>query len=112
MAFTFACMLAGTNVHALIQGSCAGAVPAPGLPAVKALPLASRTMAGLQVLADAIRGCPGSVCGPLLQYANSVGADAGRLSARGILADGELRSAQAPSAAPVWFLFTGQFQGP
>ena len=47
------------------------------------------------------------VAAPLLRYANSVGADAGRLSARGVLVDGELRSAQAQGPAPVWFVFTG-----
>ena len=44
---------------------------------------------------------------PLLRYANSVGADAGKLSGRGVLLNGELRSAQAQAAGPVWFVFTG-----
>ncbi len=52
-------------------------------------------------------GGTGAVAGPLLRYASSIGGDATRLGARGILADGELRSAQAQSAPPVWFLFTG-----
>lgn len=46
---------------------------------------------------------------PLRRLANSVGGNVGRLSTRGTLVDGELRSAQAPSAAPpVWFVFTGE----
>ena len=43
----------------------------------------------------------------LLRYANTVGADAGKLSARGVLVGGELRSAQAQAAGPVCFVFTG-----
>ena len=45
--------------------------------------------------------------GPLRRLANTIGRDA-KLSTRGTLVDGELRSAQGPgSAPPVWFIFTG-----
>jgi hypothetical protein len=45
---------------------------------------------------------------PLRRLANSVGGNIARLSTRGTLSGGELRSAQAPNAAPpVWFVFTG-----
>jgi hypothetical protein len=45
---------------------------------------------------------------PLRRLANSVGGAVGRLSTRGTLVAGELRSAQAPTATPpVWFVFTG-----
>lgn len=45
---------------------------------------------------------------PMRRLANSVGGNVARLSTRGTLVDGELRSAQAPNAAPpVWFVFTG-----
>ena len=45
--------------------------------------------------------------GPLRRLANTIGRDA-KLSTRGTLIDGELRSAQGPgSAPPVWFVFTG-----
>ncbi len=51
------------------------------------------------------------MAGPLLRYANGVGADAAKLGARGVLfADGELRSGQAQAASPVWFVFTGALQ--
>jgi len=41
------------------------------------------------------------------RLANIVGKDS-KLSTRGTLVDGELRSAQGPgSAPPVWFVFTG-----
>ena len=44
---------------------------------------------------------------PLRRLANTVGRDS-KLSTRGTLIDGELRSAQGPSSAPpVWFVFTG-----
>ena len=44
---------------------------------------------------------------PLRRLANTVGRDS-KLSTRGTLVDGELRSAQGPgSAPPVWFVFTG-----
>ena len=44
---------------------------------------------------------------PLRRLANTIGRDA-KLSTRGTLIDGELRSAQGPGAAPpVWFVFTG-----
>lgn len=44
---------------------------------------------------------------PLRRLANTVGCDS-KLSTRGTLVDGELRSAQGPgSAPPVWFVFTG-----
>jgi hypothetical protein len=49
----------------------------------------------------------GACAAPLLRYARSVGADAARLGARGVLMNGELRSGQAPPAAPVWLIFTG-----
>ena len=40
--------------------------------------------------------------------ANSVGGDVSKLNTRAVLADGKLRSAEAPSVAPpVWFVFTG-----
>lgn len=49
-----------------------------------------------------------SVIYPLRRLANSVGGNVARLSTRGTLIDGELRSAQAPTTAPpVWFVFTG-----
>ena len=51
-----------------------------------------------------------AVAGPLARFANSVGADAGRLGARGVMINGELRSAQAQGAAPVWFVFSGARQ--
>ena len=45
---------------------------------------------------------------PLRRLANTVGRDS-KLSTRGTLVDGELRSAQGPgSAPPVWFVFTGE----
>ena len=41
-------------------------------------------------------------------WPTAVGGNVGRLSTRGTLVDGELRSAQAPTACPpVWFVFTG-----
>ena len=44
---------------------------------------------------------------PLRRLANTVGRDS-KLSTRGTLIDGELRSAQGPSSGPpVWFVFTG-----
>ncbi len=48
-----------------------------------------------------------TVVDPLRRLANTVGRDS-KLSTRGTLIDGELRSAQGPgSAPPVWFVFTG-----
>lgn len=48
-----------------------------------------------------------TVVDPLRRLANTVGRDS-KLSTRGTLVDGELRSAQGPgSAPPVWFVFTG-----
>ena len=47
------------------------------------------------------------MAGPLARFANSVGADAGRLGARGVLINGELRASQTQGAAPVWFVFSG-----
>ena len=50
--------------------------------------------------------------GPLRRLANTIGRDA-KLSTRGTLVDGELRSAQGPgSAPPVWFIFTGVLAAP
>ena len=48
-----------------------------------------------------------AVVDTMRRLANTVGKDS-KLSTRGTLVDGELRSAQGPgSAPPVWFVFTG-----
>lgn len=53
-------------------------------------------------------GGPTSLAGPLRALANSIGGDVSKLNTRAVLADGQLRSAEAPSVAPpVWFVFTG-----
>lgn len=63
----------GSNIHALIEGMCHEAGPAQAAWAAleeashmprkttRLLPLATRTPAGLQALADAIMTCPGAL---------------------------------------------------
>ncbi len=46
---------------------------------------------------------------PLRRYANTIGADASKLSVRGTLHKGAAKSASASSSNPaVWFAFSGQ----
>lgn len=63
---------------------------------------------GLRCHANVRAGGEKSVLDPMRRLAKSVGGNVARLSTRGTLIDGELRSAQAPTASPpVWFVFTG-----
>ncbi|EIE23140.1 hypothetical protein COCSUDRAFT_47508 [Coccomyxa subellipsoidea C-169] len=113
----------GSNVHLLLspgdtheavspineEGAEEADAKSGATPAI--IPLASRTKEGMADLVKVLQGLPGgekSVLDPLRRLANSVGGNVARLSTRGTLIDGELRSAQAPTTSPpVWFVFTG-----
>ncbi|CAK0786732.1 hypothetical protein CVIRNUC_009946 [Coccomyxa viridis] len=90
------------------EGAQAAAEGAGATPEI--IPLATRTKEGMAELVKTLKNLPGGekgVVDPLRRLANTIGRDA-KLSTRGTLVDGELRSAQGPgSAPPVWFIFTG-----